>query len=216
VTVGAILGSMMGTLETERLVLRPFGLDDLDALVTLHAEPSFWHYPLGRGQTRAETEAFLDRTIARYSVAGLGLQAVIAADTGILLGWAGLSEPTWLPEILPAVEVGWRLGAAWWGRGLATEAGAASVRFGFETLDLDRVVSIFEPANTRSGRVMAKLGFELERITRHAESGMELSVTVLSRDWWAQRCDEGIWPDPSGPPGPPDPRATGADGDPAQ
>ncbi len=73
-------------------------------------------------------------------------------------GWLGLAVPHFLPEILPAVEVGWRLGERFRGQGYATEGAAAAVRYGFEELGLDRLVSIFEPANVASGRVMEKLG----------------------------------------------------------
>jgi RimJ/RimL family protein N-acetyltransferase len=175
------------TLETERLVLRPLHRDDLDALSLLHAESSFWRYPMGRGQSPAETEKFLDRVLDSYRTAEVGLHAVVERQTGALAGWAGLSVPTFLPEILPAIEVGWRLGTAWHGRGYATEAGAAWLRWGFERLDTDRIVSIFEPANVASGRVMAKLGFELKRVTVHPTRRIPLHVTVLTRDRWTER-----------------------------
>ena len=74
-----------------------------------------------------------------------------------MAGWAGLSVPTFLPEVLPAVEVGWRLGADFRGRGLATEAGGAALRWGFEDLGLREIVSIHEPDNAASGRVMDRL-----------------------------------------------------------
>lgn len=166
-------------------MLRPLGPDDVEALTVLHAEPSFWQYPLGRGQTPAETEEFLGRVIDGSSRLGFGLHAVVERRTGALTGWAGLSVPDFLPEILPAVEVGWRLGSAWRGQGYATEAGAAWVHWGFEVLGLDRIVSIFEPENERSGRVMAKLGFELERVTVHPRRGICVHVTVLPRWRWA-------------------------------
>lgn len=180
------MGRVADTLETERLVLRPLRGDDLGALALLHAEQSFWQYPLGRGQTRAETEEFLERAIDSYARHSFGLHAVVERATGTLTGWAGLSVPGFLPEILPAVEVGWRLGSAWRGRGYATEAGAAWVGWGFETLDLDRIVSIYEPANEASGRVMGKLGFEPDRMTVHPGRKIDLYVTVLTRARWAQ------------------------------
>jgi RimJ/RimL family protein N-acetyltransferase len=184
----------MQSLDTERLVLRPLKRDDVDALSTLHAEPSFWHYPLGRGQTRAETEEFVDRVLESYASVGFGIQAVVERQSGALTGWAGLSIPNFLPEILPAVEVGWRLGSAWRGQGYATEAGAAWVRWGFETRELDRLVSIFEPANTASGRVMAKLGFDLDRITTQPARQIEVHVTALTRGRWLQLCAADNWP----------------------
>jgi RimJ/RimL family protein N-acetyltransferase len=59
------------------------------------------------------------------------VSAVVVGDTGELAGWAGLSVPTFLPEVLPAIEVGWRLGVQFRGRGYATEAGSEWVRYGF-------------------------------------------------------------------------------------
>lgn len=55
---------------TERLELRRLSMDDLDDLASLHAEESFWRYPFGRGWSKPETEAFLERTIARYDDPG--------------------------------------------------------------------------------------------------------------------------------------------------
>jgi RimJ/RimL family protein N-acetyltransferase len=172
------------TLRTERLVLRPLTLDDLDDLAALHAQESFWHYPFGRGQSRQETENFIKGNIRRYSDPGIAVSAVVVAGTGELAGWAGLSIPTFLPEILPAVEVGWRLGEQYRGRGYATEAGAAWVRYGFEQLGLDRIVSIYEPDNVASGAVMRRLGFSFERAIKHPELGVVVHVTHLMRDQW--------------------------------
>jgi RimJ/RimL family protein N-acetyltransferase len=156
-------------------------MEDLDALARLHAEETFWRYPFGRGWSRGETEAFLERTLARYTDPGLGVCAVVVRDTGELAGWAGLAVPQFLPEILPAVEVGWRLGNQFWGRGYATEAGAEWVRHGFDVLALDEIVSIYEPDNIASGAVMKRLGFTLERDTVDPERGIPLRVMVRRR-----------------------------------
>jgi hypothetical protein len=70
-----------------------------------------------------------------------------------------------LPEILPAVEIGWRLPREHWGHGYATEAAAELLRFGLTAAGLDRVVSIRGIGNARSGRVMDKLGLRFEFTT---------------------------------------------------
>jgi RimJ/RimL family protein N-acetyltransferase len=88
------------TLDTDRLVLRALQPDDLDDLARLHAEPSFWEYPLGRGQTYDETVAFLHRVLDDYDGRGFGLEAVVDHQSRALAGWAGLSVPTFLPETL--------------------------------------------------------------------------------------------------------------------
>ena len=173
------------TLTTERLVLRPLVMDDLDDLAALHAEESFWRYPFGRGWSRSETESFLERTIERYRDPGVAASAVVVTATGDLAGWAGLSIPTFLPEILPAVEVGWRLGEHYRGQGFATEAGWAWVRYGFEELRLSSIVSICEPENLPSEAVMRRLGFTLERHATHPERRVHLQVMSLSNYVWS-------------------------------
>ncbi|MCU1428690.1 MAG: hypothetical protein JWL83_2690, partial [Actinomycetia bacterium] len=151
------------------------------------AIPEFWWYPMRRGTTRVETEAFLKRRMDAWAAHGFDLWAAVLRDSGALIGWAGLSEPTFLPEILPAVEVGWRFDPAYWGRGLATEAGDAGLRFGFEKLGLDRIVSVFEPENVKSGRVMERLGMVLDRDTTHPLTHVPVRVMAISRAAWRDR-----------------------------
>ena len=175
------------TLETARLILRPLAEDDLDALAALHAEASFWWYPMHRGMTLDETRAFIDRVLQRYASDVTGMSAAVVKEIGELAGWLGLAVPHFLPEILPAVEVGWRLGERFRGRGYATEGAAAAIGYGFDVLGLDRVVSIFEPANVASGRVMEKLGFEFQRETLDPGTGEPLVVRELTRAQWRAR-----------------------------
>jgi RimJ/RimL family protein N-acetyltransferase len=173
-------------LETPRLVQRPLAPADLEALVALHAEASTWWYPLRRGMTRAETEGFLERQLADYAGPDPGLHAVIERVSGQLAGHAGLSVPRFLPDVLPAVEVGWRLGERFRGRGYATEAGAAALGWAFRTLAHTEVVSIFEPENTASGRVMDRLGFDAGRPTVHPRLGLPLVVRRLTAAQWRE------------------------------
>src|SRR5450755_656879 len=152
-------------LTTDRLILRPFVHEDLAVLAVLHAEESFWWYPLRGGMSMEQTTGFLVRTIERYETDGFGIEALIDRQSGTMIGWAGLAVPHFLPEILPAVEVGWRLSGPYRGRGLATEAGAAAVDFGFSEAGLECIVSLYEPENVASGRVMQRLGFTHRRTT---------------------------------------------------
>jgi RimJ/RimL family protein N-acetyltransferase len=178
------------TLKTERLVLRPFVADDLDELAAIHAEESFWWYPLRGGMSKDDTRQFLERIVSRYESDGFGIEALIERAGGSLIGWAGLAVPHFLPEVLPAVEVGWRLSGAYWGKGLATEAGAAAVDFGFTTGGLDRIVSIYEPENVASGRVMDRLGFT-RFLTTTGQRGEELHVRELTQEQWEARRTRG-------------------------
>ena len=89
--------------------------------------------PVRSGLECGRDRRFLERMAARDEHERFAVQAVVLLETGVLAGWAGLSEPTFLPEILPAIEVGWRLGENFRGHGFATEAGRAWVDYGFGT-----------------------------------------------------------------------------------
>ncbi|MGH9080980.1 MAG: GNAT family N-acetyltransferase [Acidimicrobiales bacterium] len=175
---------MIETIETDRLLMRPFEAADLDVLVVLHEEESFGWYPLKRGMTPEETAGFLDRVLSTYARDELSFHALVDRTTGSVIGWAGLSVPTFLPEVLPAVEVGWRLAAGARGQGYATEAGAAAIAWGFASLGLAEILSIFEPDNVASGSVMDRLGFGPGFATVHPTAEVPLLVRTLTEEQW--------------------------------
>ena len=177
----------MTTVETSRLVLRPFAGFDLDALTEVFAAREVWAYPYRRGLTPEETGAFLEHRARGWSERGFDLWAAVERASDALMGFIGLSVPEHLPEILPAVEVGWRLHPRFWGRGYATEGGDAALRFGFEVLGLDRIVSAYEPENVASGAVMARLGMTVDRDTVHPGRGVPVRVCAITREEWTAR-----------------------------
>ena len=172
-------------METERLVLREWHPDDGDALASIFAEQAFWHFPFGRGLSREETDRFLARQLVHRERYGFGSWAAELKDDGPLIGYIGLAVPDWLPEVLPAVEVGYRLHPDYWGRGLATEGARASLEYGFRTLGLDRIIGIFTPANVASGRVMEKLGLRDCHTTTDPHWGIPLLIREITREEWA-------------------------------
>jgi RimJ/RimL family protein N-acetyltransferase len=80
------------------------------------------------------------------------------------------------------VEIGWRLRREFWGHGYATEGARAVLRWAFQDRNLDRLISIRHVDNIASGRVMAKLGFTLERTTTVPETGRPVVVHELIRE----------------------------------
>ncbi len=182
----------MRAVETERLLLRPFAADDLSALTELHAIDAFWWYPLRRAMTLDETRAFLERRLEYTTTREYDVWAAIEKESGALVGWAGLSAPEFLPEIMPAVEVGWRFDPAVWGRGLATEAGRAGLEYGFTTLGLDEIVSVCERENIASARVMQRIGMRRISNTVHPAYGYPIWVYAVSAtEWQEQRASGG-------------------------
>jgi RimJ/RimL family protein N-acetyltransferase len=171
--------------DTERLRLRPWrAADDLPALAALNADAEVmrWIAP-NRPLRPDESAALLGRIEDHWREHGYGLWAVEPRGGGAgCIGFAGLAIPSFLPDVLPAVEVGWRLDRAWWGRGLATEAARASVAYGFETLGLRSVLSIIDRGNERSLRVAAKLGMRPGPDRLHPVTRRRLRVMQLGRE----------------------------------
>jgi RimJ/RimL family protein N-acetyltransferase len=175
----------MTVIQTDRLTLRPWAPGDLDALAAIFAEQAVWRFPFGRGLDREATEQFIARQISHQVAHGFGLWAAELNTDRCLIGYIGLAVPTWLPEVLPAVEVGWRLHPDHWGRGLATEGGRAALEYGFDRTGLDRIISIYDPKNVASGRVMEKLGMRPWRRATDPVRSNVLAVHELNRQEWA-------------------------------
>lgn len=149
-------------LETERLILRPLTLDDLDALFALYRDPEIRKYfpegTLTYAETKEELEWIIDVYYGQY---GFGLWATIYKATGAFIGRCGLLP--WTIEGRQEVEVAYLLDKAYWGQGLATEVAEAIVTYGFEHLRLSRIICLPEPENQASCRVAEKIGMTLER-----------------------------------------------------
>lgn len=189
-----IPGMTAGDLQTERLSLRRWRDDDLDALAAMNADPEVMRYIMdGSVRDRARSAADLRRMTDSWEQRGFGLFAVELRPTAARpeaagpVGWAGLSVPEFLPEVLPAVEIGWRLDRRHWGHGYATEAAAAALRYGFTELGLERVVSIRHVDNDRSRRVMEKLGLSYEFSTVVPGLGQPVAIHAISLEDYRAR-----------------------------
>src|SRR3990172_4784266 len=147
-------------LQTERLVLRALTLEDLDEMAALLGDAEalvLWGEVLDREGARA----WIERNLGRYASHGFGRCAVIWRETGELIGDCGLI-PT-IVEDEDVVELGWITRRSFWGKGVATEAGAVWRDYGFGVLGLERIGSMISAVNPASRRVAEKLGFTVER-----------------------------------------------------
>src|SRR4051794_277172 len=105
--------------ETDRLLLRRWRGDDLGALAAMHADPEVMRYVGdGRPHSREQGAASLARYEQGWQARGFGLFAVELRAEGAFVGWVGLAVPEFLPEVMPAVEIGWRLARPHWGAGI--------------------------------------------------------------------------------------------------
>lgn len=156
------------TIETERLRLRAWEDRDLDSYAALCADPEVMRYIAnGEPQTRERAAEAMVAMDQRWDEHGFSLWCVAPLQSDECIGFVGLHIPDFLPEIMPTVEVGWRLARAEWGQGYTTEGARAARDFAFGAAGLDRLVSVAHAENTASHTVMQKLGMTLERATIH-------------------------------------------------
>jgi 3-dehydroquinate dehydratase/shikimate dehydrogenase len=147
----------MVNIKTKRLVLRQWQDCDLDPFAALNADPrvrEFFPGLMSREESDHAVKLMSDH-IARY---GWGFWAVSLIETGEFIGVIGLEEVYFDAHFTPAVEIGWRLAFDYWGKGYATEGAIAALKYGFETLSLDQIVSFTTVSNMRSRHIMEKIG----------------------------------------------------------
>lgn len=149
------------TLTTERLVMRAFTPADVAPFAAMNADPVVMEHFV-RLMTLEDTAAFVDRIAAHWAEAGWGLWALERRDTGEFIGYTGLWPVRFEAAFTPKVEVGWRLAAAHWGQGFATEAARASVDHAFDVLGWPEVASFTAVGNVRSQAVMERIGMRRE------------------------------------------------------
>jgi RimJ/RimL family protein N-acetyltransferase len=144
-------------LRTGRLLLRAWRDDDLEPFARMNADPEVMeHFPAML--SREESDAQVGRIRAAFDATGYGLWAVEIPGVVPFAGFIGLMLPPFEAHFTPCVEIGWRLARTYWGAGYATEGAVAAVSYAFDEAGLDALVAMTVPANTRSRRVMERLG----------------------------------------------------------
>ena len=149
-------------LETSRLFLRHYVLNDVESLFAFYSDPDVVKYipdaPRTYEETKEELEWFMN---GHPKFPELGLWATIHKETGEFIGRCGLIP--WTINEQNEVEVAFALSKPYWGQGLATEIAQALVHYGFEHLQLSRLICLIDEANHASINVATKIGMTFER-----------------------------------------------------
>lgn len=141
---------------TERLRLRPPTEEDLIQLYPLYSDPDVMRYILGgRDRSLEDSRCRLEELIAHHQSHGFSLWVVHERASGALIGDCGLIH---FERKGPEIELGYRFLEPYWGRGYATEAASAWVRYGFDNLGLKRIIAVTHPDNRASQNVLEKVG----------------------------------------------------------
>jgi RimJ/RimL family protein N-acetyltransferase len=166
-------------LETERLILRFFREEDMDAMAQLFANPDFMRFSLGVFTERKQTVAFIEK-VMRWDRTGIPSQfAVVPRGEDAIVGYCGFFQHV---EVPGEIEIGYRLHPDYWNRGLITEAARAVRDHGFRDWKLSRVISLIHPENIPSRRVAEKNGMKVEKEITFR--GFPALVYAISRQEW--------------------------------
>jgi GrpB-like predicted nucleotidyltransferase (UPF0157 family) len=146
-------------LETKRLILKLPDYSDFDRIIALRSDPEVMKF-IGDGsiQTKARVERFLSIAIPYQEKYGFGFCSVFEKETDEFIGQAGLFHKGF-DDKQPDIELAYRLHKKYWNKGYATELAKALVRWAFENLTVDKIVSAAEPENIASQNVLLKSGF---------------------------------------------------------
>ncbi len=151
-------------LETERLRLRRFRREDVNAVFAIIGDDVVMQY-YPKTFNRADAEQWIERNTRRYREDGYGLFAVTPKDSDDLIGDCGVIKQSVEGEL--AMEVGYHFRRDQWGHGYATEAARACMGIAFQTFGAGQVISLIRPENTPSRRVAERNGMKLERHVMH-------------------------------------------------
>ena len=179
-------------LEAPRLILRQWQSADVLPFAGMCADTKVMQW-IGTGQTLSDEESASAVTKFRlfWAQRAFGLFAIELKGSRSFPAFCGLSIPSFLPEILPAVEIGWRLDRYSRGKGCATEAAIASMLFDFNEAGLDEILSIHQIGNTASERIMERLGMLFERTTVDRTCMRPVNVRRISCAEWISSLSPG-------------------------
>jgi len=172
----------MVTLETDRLILRMFREDDSAAYARICADSEVMRY-LADGRPLSAFEAWRSMAfhVGHWQLRGYGHWAVEEKSSGSFAGRIGFLNPAgW-----PGFELGWTLGREFWGKGYATEGARRALKYAFEEMDRDHVISLIQPQNKASIKVAERLGEKLEGQTEVFDHQV-LIYGIDRADWQAE------------------------------
>jgi len=149
-------------LETARLFLRPMNESDVDAIFTLRSDAEMMRFIREPQTNRADVAGWIYLVSSLWATDKIGLCAVFDKSSNALIGWCGL----WRLRETGETEVGYAIARSFQKKGLASEAAEKCLEYGFDELNLEKIVAVARPENTASCRVMEKIGMNYDGIGR--------------------------------------------------
>lgn len=177
-------------LETPRLILTEITLDLVQEMYTMYTTPEVHRYT-GEPMIESieEMAKAIETRVHNYTKYGYGRWATLLKEDQRFIGWAGLA---YLPEF-DEIDLGYRFLPQFWGYGYATEASKAILHYGFERLNLEKIIAIAMKENKASIRVMEKVGMQFDKYAPYDPGGEDVvwykSNPLLFRNFMASKTE---------------------------
>lgn len=152
--------------QSERIGFRRLSKEDTAAFRKMNQNPEVMKY-FPSILNDASSDHFLDQIMTKHQERGFGLYAVECLDDEVFMGFIGLSVPSFEMAFMPCVEIGWRLDHQYWHQGYATEGAKRVLKYAFEILRLNKIVSFTAESNQASTHVMEKIGMTFKSTFSH-------------------------------------------------
>lgn len=171
------------SVTTERLILRELMPDDTAALALILGDPDVMRHSVRGVLSEQATREFIDWCRLSYRQHGFGPWAVVDKSTSTLAGFCGLNAER--VDDADEIEIGYRLASGFWGKGLGTEAARGALTHGFDTVGIDSLIAIVQPANVVSVKVIQKLGFSGYIHSQYHRQGVR--IYRMNAQQWSSR-----------------------------
>ncbi len=162
--------------ETTRLILRPMNKADTDAVFAMRSDENVMRFIRPPQTQHSEAEDWINLVSSRWEKEKIGFCAVIEKSSNKFIGWCGL----WHLKETGETEVGYALVREFWGKGFASEAAGAFLEYGFNELNLEKIVAVANPENLSSQNVMKRLGMKFDYTGEFY--GMDLVHYSITKD----------------------------------
>ena len=176
---------MKTIIETDRMILRKFSMDDYQSVYEFGSNVEVQKYT---GEKILTSPIHAKKIIKEvlfpdYKKYGYGRLAAIFKSENKIIGFAGLK---YLPEFKES-DIGFRFLPECWGKGIATEVSLAIIRYGFEVLKLDNIIGIADPINIGSCRVLEKIGLKFYKLDTYDEDNKKYNWYQLSKEEYLKK-----------------------------
>ncbi|PQJ19891.1 GNAT family N-acetyltransferase [Tenacibaculum sp. SG-28] len=151
---------------SDRLLFRSWKKEDLQNLVTLNSNPLVMKY-FPRILHEEDCKKFLHSMQKQLEQNKFCYFAVEVIQTKEFIGFIGLSKQTYPIDFNPSVDIGWRLHPKFWGKGYATEGAKACLQYGFNQINLKKILAVAPITNKNSIAVMQKIGMQKVKEFEH-------------------------------------------------